>query len=806
MVFCVTVSNSKNSIFSRSWFRYLAIIMILIAVIPIATVYIVYRNIEPDLPDITGLIDIQLQIPLRIYSQNGKLIAQYGEKKRIPVAFSETPEQLTQAFLAAEDDRFFSHPGVDYKGLLRAGIQLLLTGKKRQGGSTITMQVARNFFLSRDKTFTRKIKEIFLALKIQQQLSKQDIFELYLNKIYLGHRAYGIGAAAEVYYGKKIWDLSLAQWAMIAGLPKAPSRFNPLTNPTRAIERRDYVLRRMQTLDFISQTKFKDAVKQPVTAKTHTYSVQLSAAYVAEMVRNKMVKDFGEDAYTGGYKVFTTLDERLQISARKALHRALHDYNERHGYKGPEGNISPLDIQNFSQIDLKLKEFPKIGDTRSAVVQAMEDKSISAYIGNRQSIQIPWEGLKWTRKYRSENRRGRSPKKASDIVSIGDIIRVRLDHENQWVIAQVPSVSGALVSLNPADGGIVALAGGFDFYHSKYNRAIQAKRQPGSGFKPVIYTKALEEGFTAASIIDDAPLVYVDPWTSKVWRPKNYSGKFHGPTRLRVALRKSRNLVSIRLLREIGIDQAVISARRFGFPENQIPRTLSMALGSGSATPLQMARVYSVFANGGFLIDPYFISRVETENGDIVREAIPKTACPNCGEMGEQNEIFAPRVMSPQINYLMLSLLKDVVQRGTAVKAKRLGRSDIAGKTGTTNDQRDAWFNGFSPTMTSVAWVGFDSSKPLGNRETGGKAALPMWIYYTEEALKFTEVEEVEKPEGIVTVNVNKFSGLLASPENPGSIAEVFRQEYAPGSGIPSRGIYPYASDDSENSEIQDLF
>lgn len=803
----MTDSKLKKSFLARRWFWVLCVLLVITASIPAAVVYAVYKKYEPELPDITGLSEIQLQVPLKIYSQDGKLIAQYGEKKRIPVSIEETPEPLAQAFLAAEDDRFFSHPGVDYKGLLRAGIQFLITGKKKQGGSTITMQVARNFFLTRDKTFSRKIKEIFLALKIEQQMPKLEILELYLNKIYLGHRAYGIGAAAQVYYGKNIADLDLAQWAMIAGLPKAPSRFNPLTNPSRALERRNYVLRRMHDLEFISDTEFDDAVNKPVSAKIHTYSIELPAPYLAEMVRKKLVQEYGSDAYTSGFKVYTTVNSRLQTAARNALHQALHDYDVRHGYRGAEARIEVPPDSITEVVDLELKKYPKVGDTVAAVVIDNSGKGVKAYTGAGNSIDLDWDGLKWARRHISENRRGRAPRSASDIVEIGDVIRIRLNKENQWVLSQVPAVSGALVSLNPADGGVLALVGGFDFYQSKYNRVTQAKRQPGSGFKPILYTKALEEGFTAASIINDAPFVYVDPWTSLVWRPKNYSGKFYGPTRLREALRKSRNLVSIRLLQEIGIDRAVMSAVRFGLPEDQVPRTLSMALGSGSATPLEMARVYSVFANGGFLVDPYFISRIEDEHGNVVQEAFPKTACPNCGEMDDQNEIFAPRVMSPQVNYLMVSLLKDVVQRGTAVKAKKLGRTDIAGKTGTTNEQRDAWFNGFSPAMATVAWVGFDSSKPLGNRETGGKAALPMWMYYTAEALKFTEEEDLEVPEGITTVSINKHSGRMTSPGAPNSMPEVFREEYAPGSGWPSRGIYPYTSaDESESSQIQMLF
>ncbi len=761
---------------------------------------------SPRLPDISLLKELQLQVPLSVYSQDGKLIAQFGEKKRSPIKIGEMPKRLLQAFIAAEDDRYFNHPGVDYKGLIRAGLHYIKTGEKRQGGSTITMQVARNFFLTREKTFIRKIKEIFLALEIEQQFSKLEILELYLNKIYLGHRAYGIGAAAQIYYGKDIGQLDLASWAMIAGLPKAPSSFNPLTNPTRAIARRDYVLGRMYDLEFISLKDYKHAINLPVTAKLHTYTIELDAPYVAEMVRKKMVKLFGATAYTGGYKVYTTIDSHLQIAARDALRTGLHEYDERHGYRGTEAHFNFPVGAALETLDQQLKKYSKVGDTQPGIVISINKQSFKAYISNNQTVEITRDGFKWARKYLSKNSRGPAPKSARDIVAIGDVIKVRWTKDNAPVLAQIPAVEGALVSMNPSDGSIVALTGGYDFFRSKYNRATQAKRQPGSGFKPILYTKALEEGFTAASIINDAPIVLHDPYTSTSWRPKNYSGKFYGPTRLRVALRKSRNLVSIRLLRRIGVQKIAESAIRFGLPSDQIPRTLSMALGSGSASPMEMVRVYSVFANGGFLVEPYIILRVESASGKIIEETLPKIACPDCGELGNQNEIFAPRVVSEEVNYLMTSLLKDVVRRGTAVKANTLGRSDIAGKTGTTNEQRDAWFNGFSPTLATVIWVGFDSSKSLGNRETGGKAALPIWIAYTQEALKNVTVEELPKPEGIVSAQINSYSGMLASPNDPNAMMEIFRSEYVPNITTPVDSLNPYLTGESENTQIQSLF
>ncbi len=767
--------------------------------------YLVYKIVEPELPDITVLRDIRLQVPLSVYSDDKKLIAQFGENKRIPIATTDIPQRLMEAFIAAEDDRFFSHPGIDYKGLIRAAIQFILTGKKRQGGSTITMQVARNFFLTPEKTFMRKLKEIFLALNIERRLNKLEILGLYLNKIYLGHRAFGIGAAAQVYYGKSVDRLTYAECAMIAGLPKAPSQINPVTNPARALERRNYILNRMYELEYLDRNELNEALQQPDTAKLHGDSIELDAPYLAEMVRQKMFEKYGQDAFTSGFRVYTTVQSHLQIAARNALRQALHEYDERHGYRGIEGQIPPG--ASPAEVQARLFGYRNVGDTLPGLVKSVGSDSITVEVLERGYIKLPWEGIKWARQYIDENSRGPSPNMPRQVVAENDIIRVRQNLEGKWVLAHVPEVAGALVSLNPADGAIVALVGGFDFTRSKYNRVTQAKRQPGSGFKPILYATALEVGFTPSSVINDAPIVYVDPWTSKEWRPKNYSGKYYGPTRLRDALRKSRNLVSVRLLRRIGIKKVANAAMQFGIPSDQIPRNLSLALGSGSATPLEMVRVYAVFANGGFLVDPYFIARIESRNNELVEENFPKIACPHCGDVGSENQIFAPRVISPQVNYLMNSLLKDVIQRGTAIQAKSLGRSDIAGKTGTTNEQRDAWFNGYSPALATVAWVGFDSSKPLGDRETGGKAALPMWMYYTGEALKNIADKELPIPDGIKTVYINRHSGLLTSPGDPDAITEIFREENIPGSGNIENDYAPVISNkESENSQIESIF
>ena len=735
--------------------------------------FVLVSHFSGDLPDTEALRNVKYQIPLSIYSRNGDLIARFGEKKRTPVSIQEVPQQLINAFLASEDDRFLEHPGVDYKGLLRASVQLLLTGKKKQGGSTITMQVVRNFLLTREKTYQRKIKEIILALQLERKLSKNEILELYLNKIYLGHRAYGIAAAAEVYYGRPLNELTLAEYAMIAGLPKAPSKFNPITNMERALVRRQYVLQRMLDLNFISKQDFELASKQPSTAEINLQPSDLAAPYIAEMVRKEMFAQFGNEIYNSGLKVYTTIDKRLQLAANHALASALHEYDQRHGYRLQKD-------KPHNAID-DLSNHQKIGNTLPAFVENVEETRISAQLQNGTKIEIPWINIKWARPYKSRNYLGPPLKSANQIINTDDIIRVKKLEDGTWMLTQVPEAEGAIVALNPVDGAILALTGGFDFHNSKYNRATQAKRQPGSGFKPVIYTSALENGFTAASIIIDAPIVVDSPNQESEWRPQNYSRKFYGPTRIRTALRKSRNLISIRLLRELGINRVIETAKRFGFLEENLPKSLSLALGSGSATPLQMARFYAVFANGGFLINPFFIDRIESNSGDILFQANPEKACPLCDENIIPASGNAPRILSPQINFLMNSLLRDVVQRGTATRAKTLGRTDLAGKTGTTNDQRDAWFNGFTPEIVATSWVGFDNSDPLGRKETGGKAALPMWITFMDEALKgFPEEQPFIPPKGINKAYINPATGLLEPPDSSQGIWEFFRAEKTP--------------------------
>lgn len=769
----------------------------------------VYFYLKPNLPSIDSLKDVQLQVPLRIYSKDGLLISEYGEKRRIPLQFEQVPPQMVQAFLAAEDDRFYEHPGVDYQGLIRAAVQLALTGQKKQGGSTITMQVARNFFLSKKKTYLRKLNEIFLALKIDQELSKNDVLTLYLNKIFLGHRSYGVGAAAQVYYGKAVEELDLAQIAMIAGLPKAPSSFNPITNPERALIRRNYVLNRMHELGFISAQEEETARLSPVTAKRHAANIELDAPYIAEMARNEIFDLYGPDSYTSGYSVYTTIDSRLQQKAAEAVQLVCNDYDKRHGYRGPVSTLDETILTDSKKMDETIDDTATAANLLPGIVTAIREKEIDVYLGQERSITIEWQGLAWARTYIDEDKRKAKPKKAADILTPASLIYVLEETSDKekdeagnpvkyWRLAQIPEVNSALVSLDPQDGAINSLVGGYDFYQTKFNRATQAKRQPGSGFKAFIYSAALENGFTAASLINDAPVVFEDSGLETAWRPENYSGKFFGPTRLRYALTKSRNLVSIRLLRTMGVEKALEHIVKFGFSREELPHNLSLALGSANLAPIQMARGYAVLSNGGFLIDPYLISRIEKNNIETIYEASPKIVCEDCGKQTlEQTEPvnnadepagenlkqpqYAPRVISKENRFIMYSMMQDVISRGTATRARVLNRSDLAGKTGTTNDQRDAWFNGYNQSIVTTTWVGFDNNKKLGRGEVGGKAALPAWIHYMRAALEnYPQNREPVMPDGMLTIRIDPKTGRLASIDQKDAIFEVFRAGHAP--------------------------
>jgi penicillin-binding protein 1A len=775
--------------------------MAVIGAIAIGAAWLV---VAPSLPSIEALRDIRLQVPMRVYSRDGMLLAEFGEVRRMPVRYEDTPDLMIKAVLAAEDDRFFQHPGVDYQGILRAVVNLIRTGEKSQGGSTITMQVARNFFLSSEKTYMRKVSEIFLALRIEHELDKEEILELYLNKIYLGNRAYGVASAAQTYYGAALQDLTLEQMAMIAGLPKAPSRSNPIADPERAVIRRNYVLRRMHDLGFISGEERDAAMQAPDVARLHSLSAEVEADHMAEMVRLYVVGRYGEEAaYTSGFKVYTTLDSQLQQSAMRALRETLLEYDRRHGYRGAESRLDPAIIEDAEALGAALAKIPASGLLIPAAVTAIEEREAEIAFADGSRARIAWDGLSWARRQLDSDRRGPPPRTAADILHVGDLIRV-VPGADGWRLAQRPEADGALVAIDPETGAITALAGGFDFQRSHFNRVTQAQRQSGSVFKPFIYSAALEKGYTPASLINDAPVVFDDPALEDTWRPGNYSGEFFGPTRLRVALVNSRNLVSIRLLSAIGIRQAITHAGRFGFDSSALPRDLSLALGSGAATPLQIATGYAVFANGGFLVAPYFIEEIRDGSDAAVYRAAPDIICRECeadpsiavafdasveaarsyaqAQDTDQPQLprLARRAISPQNAYLMTSMMQDVITRGTGVRARQLGRSDLAGKTGTTNDLHDAWFAGYNSSLVAVTWLGFDQPRSLGNGETGSRAALPMWINFMRDALRGVAEKPLVRPPGLVTVRIDPETGLLAGSAQEDGIFETFQAEMVP--------------------------
>jgi penicillin-binding protein 1A len=752
-----------------------------------------YLYLEPTLPSTESLRDVRLQVPLRVYSRDGRLIAEFGEMRRIPLSLAEIPESLVKAVLAAEDDRFYEHPGIDYQSLARAALQLAKTGERRQGGSTITMQVARNFFLSSEKTFARKLTEILLALRIERELTKDEILALYLNKIYLGHRAYGVGAAAQIYYGKTVMELDLAEIAMIAGLPKAPSRYNPIADPERALQRRNYILGRMRDLGYVGAEAYANALKSPETARVQLAPVELDAPYVAEMARSEMVDRFGPDAYTNGYRVYTTLDSRLQPLALRVLRDNLEVYDQRHGYRGAEARLQRPLLSRAEAIEVALADLRVIGGLRPAVVTGLEDKERRAELrlSGGERVVVEWEALSWARRYLDENRQGPLPKKPSDVLAEGDIVRVRQVSDakgTRWRLAQVPEVEGAFVALDPATGAIRALVGGYDFDRNKFNRVVQAQRQPGSGFKPFVYSAALEAGFSPASVIDDSPLEIWEPGMPQAWRPENYDGAYKGPMRMREALVQSRNLVSIRLLKAVGVSKALDHIRAFGFDPATLPHNLTLALGTATLSPLDMARGFGILANGGYRIQPYLLERVEEEGRPPVYQAEPETVCADCaGSRTAGGAPVAPRVLSAENAYMVSSMLQDVTKRGTAAAARVLNRKDIAGKTGTTNEWRDTWFNGYSPTLVAVSWVGFDSMKPLGKGETGGKTALPAWIAFMREALEGVPDIPPPMPSGVVAVRIDPATGMRLGA-GQGGVFEVFRANAVPEVGGVAEG------------------
>ncbi len=765
--------------------RNLLLMLISLFITFIVVASLVYLYLDKQLPDVDELKSVQLPIPMRIYSSDGQPIAEFGELHRNLVRLNEVPTLMVKAFLATEDQRFLEHHGVDFYGLLRAASELLITGTKVQGGSTITMQVARNFYLSREKTFLRKFTEILLSLKIEREFTKDQILELYLNKIYLGNRAYGIAAAAQVYFDKALNQLTLPEMATIAGLPKAPSAINPIVNPIAARQRRDHVLARMFELGYISKPVYENAIQTPMQTRPDTEtSGMLKAPYVAEMVRDMMYKSFGDNIYTKGYNVYTTLNTTQQIAANRALSDALLAYDRRHGYRGPEKNIGPLDPKKLALALNTLHRIPTVNDLQAATITLITDEGVMALLANHQSILIPWAGLAWTIPQLDSTQLTSPPEALKDKVHIGDIIRVQ-NQNNIWQLAQIPKVQGALVALNPQNGAISALVGGFDYNVSKFNRVIQAERQPGSGFKPFIYAAALAKGYTLANVFNDAPLVFDIPGRDEPWRPQNDNHIFSGPTRLRVALAKSINLVSVRLLQAIDVPYVLSYAKRFGFNPKKLPRNLSLALGTGEVTPIELARAYAVFANGGYRITPYLIDHITNEQGDVIYQAEPKIACEDCltGKIeapapDAKDNPYAPQAIPADIAFLTTSALKDVVRYGTGYQARSLGRSDIAGKTGTTSDYVDTWFSGFNSDLVATVWIGFD--QPTSVLEYGAKTALPMWIDFMRAALHGKPERTMPQPPDIITASIDPMTGYLLPEGTPGSILEYFRKDNLP--------------------------
>ncbi|WP_374981960.1 penicillin-binding protein 1A [Pseudomonas solani] len=753
-----------------------------------------YLYLSPTLPSVDSLRSIQLQIPLRVYSSDGKLIAEFGEMRRAPIRFADIPPEFIQALLAAEDDNFANHYGVDLTSLVRAATQLLKSGHIQSGGSTITMQVAKNYFLTSERSFSRKINEILLALQIERELSKDEILELYVNKIYLGNRAYGIEAAAQVYYGKSIRDVSLAQMAMIAGLPKAPSRFNPLVNPARSKERRDWILGRMLKLGRIDQARYDQAIAEPIDASYHVPTPEVNAPYLAEMARAEMVGRFGSEAYTEGFRVTTTVPSDLQEAANNALRGGLMEYDQRHGYRGPESRFPGMTRESWTQ---ELAKQRTIGGLEPAIVTQVEKSGLLVLTRGGKEETVGWDSMKWARPFLNTNSLGPRPQQPADVAQVGDLIRVQRQADGNLLFVQQPAAQSALVSLDPENGAIRSLVGGFSFEQSNYNRAVQAKRQPGSSFKPFLYSAALDNGFTAASLVNDAPIVFVDEYLDKVWRPKNDNNTFLGPIRLREALYKSRNLVSIRLLQAVGIEYALNYISRFGFNKQELPRNLSLALGTATLTPMEIASGWSTFANGGYKIQPYLIDRIESRDGKVIFTAnppsVPKDDAPGTEvaqtvaapdsrlpSVEHQEPAVAERIVDARTTYILNSMLQDVIKRGTGRRALSMGRGDIAGKTGTTNESKDSWFSGYNADYVTTVWVGFDQPESLGRHEYGGTVALPIWMTYMSAALKDKPEHVLPEPEGILTLRIDPLSGRAAAPGAPNAFFELFKSEDSP--------------------------
>lgn len=794
------------------------------------------------------LKDVQLQTPMQVFTKDGLLINQFGEKRRIPVTINEIPQPLIDAFLATEDNRFYDHIGIDPIGIVRSAIVLISTGEKKQGASTITMQLARNFFLTREKAYIRKIKEIFIALHIENVLTKDEILELYLNKIELGNRAFGIGAAAQVYYGKELKDLTLAQMAMIAGLPKAPSALNPIRNPTRAKARRNVVLGRLLTENYITQDVYDDATSQPITAYFHGAEIDLYAPYISEMVRAEMVSRYGTDkAYNSGFKIFTSVESKVQKAAQTALVNNLHSYDMRHGFRGPTAILWDPEKQSALSEDkilAKLNEAKEIGTLKAAAVINVDEKSATVLLKNAEQINLNWDNLKWARKYITRYRQGFAPTTATEILTPGMQIWVRKNSNNEYELSQLPEASSAIVSLDPQDGRIKAIVGGYSFEQSQYNRAIQAKRQVGSNIKPFIYSAALENGYTLASILNDAPINQWDKSQGVAWRPKNSPAVYNGPIRIRRALAQSKNVISVRLLRGVGLQRTADHLLKFGFKNSDINRSESLALGSASITPIELARGMSAFANGGHLIEPYFISEIQDAYGNSLFKANPSVVCDDNSSQSLtptiNSELFpqqntdtpqlkcAPQVISKQNAFLIAQAMHSAVWgggnwshktgwSGTGWRAQALGRRDLSGKTGTTNDSVDTWFSGFNRNVMTSVWVGFDNpGNPLGRTsynnnldsgqisgaESGAKTAQPAWVEFMKVALEGKPEAPIEPPEGLVSIRIDLETGLLSHKNDYTSRFEYFDKGTAPTKYVMSQPTDIFEEDTKTEEEL----
>jgi len=846
--------------------KYLLILAVCCILLGAGSIFGLYKYIEPQLPDVATLRDVRLQIPMQVYSADGELIAQYGEKRRIPLTLNQIPPEMVKAFIATEDSRFYEHHGVDPVGIFRAASVAMFSGHASQGASTITQQLARNFFLSPEKTLMRKVKEVFLAIRIEQLLNKDEILELYLNKIYLGYRAYGVGAAAQVYFGKSVDQLTLSEIATIAGLPKAPSTFNPLYSLDRATSRRNVVLSRMLSEGYISQSQYDQARSDVIDANYHAPEIAFSAPYLSEMVRQEMFSRYGELAYEDGYRIYTTISRNVQQGAQQAVRNNVIDYDMRHGYRGPSNVLWKVgeSAWDSKKITDTLKPLPGYGPFVAAVVTRTDPQEATAMLADGTSVSLRMEGIRWARPYRSDTQQGATPRKVTDAVQAGQQIWVRQVNDAWW-LGQIPDVNSALVSIDPHNGAVLALVGGFDFNQSKFNRATQALRQVGSNIKPFLYTAAMDKGLTLASILNDVPISRWDAGAGSDWRPKNSPPEYAGPIRLRQGLGQSKNVVMVRAMRAMGVDYAAEYLQRFGFPAQNIVHTESLALGSASFTPLQVARGYAVMANGGFLVDPFFISKIETDQGGVIFDARPKVACAECDipviygdtpksqalnnqdmedvaisqeqqnsavpmpQLEQANQAlvsqtgaqeYAPHVINTPLAFLIKSALNTNIfgepgWQGTGWRAGRdLQRQDIGGKTGTTNSSKDAWFSGYGPGAVTSVWIGFDDHRrdlgrtsasgaikdQISGYEGGAKSAQPAWDAFMKVILDGVPEQPLTPPPGVVTINIDRSTGQLASGGN--SRAEFFIEGTQP----TQQAVHEVGTTLIDNGETHELF